>query len=92
MIVQMDIHGWQVLRKLLREGVVSGRELRLNMHRRTANGQFLTDMHELGLISCVQDAPDIFARKYELTELGKHTAEYGEYEIEFSKLKAIKRK
>jgi hypothetical protein len=72
-----------------------GWRLRLNPSRRNKDGSFLTELVSAGLLEdvgpCKPPAldeqvteavhePGPFHRRYRLTELGKHAAEYGEYE------------
>lgn len=88
---------WQVLRILARAapGSVVGRELRLDMSRRTKDGTFLDEMVRVGLIEVAEapapqpvsltrriyskPEPKQFRVLYRLTAMGRHAAEYGEY-------------
>ncbi|HEY1190760.1 MAG TPA: hypothetical protein VGE74_24230 [Gemmata sp.] len=90
---------WQVLRALARAtGPLSGRALRLTPNRRTADGTFLGALVGAGLIEPTGDPvpeavrvpgsqrpaePVPFRTLYQLTERGRHAAEYGEYEYDF---------
>jgi hypothetical protein len=75
---------WQVLRTAKRsKKPLTGRALRLAPTRNTKDGTFLVTLVTEGLLAFVtggEDAP--FDATYELTEKGKHAAEYGEYEYE----------
>ena len=71
-----------------------GRELRLVPSRNTKDGTFLDDLVEMGLLevaakpaplsasatSAERRAPVQFRTRYRLTDLGRHAAEYGEYD------------
>src|SRR5436305_1362667 len=86
---------WQVLRAVLRAEAAGGppplgRELRLTPTRKTKDGTFLDEMIEEGLLAPagkpatpadgMADDPSQFRTRYKLTELGRHAAEYGEYD------------
>jgi hypothetical protein len=74
---------WQVLRAVKRSRKSpAGRELRLAPTRGTKDGGFLTTLVELGLLIHVGGTEKTpFDATYNLTELGKHAAEYGECEF-----------
>jgi hypothetical protein len=71
-----------------------GRELRVTPSRNTKDGTFLDDLVEEGLIEVTADPtpfpfqqgageraePPQFRTRYRLTALGRHAAEYGEYD------------
>jgi hypothetical protein len=73
---------WQVLRTVKRSKTPpTGRVLRLVPTRRTKDGTFLTELVELGLLTCVTGTADApFEASYALTERGEHAAEFGECE------------
>ena len=53
------------------------------MSRRTKDGEFLTDLVSRGLLVVSPHTElkiDPLESSYELTEVGRHAAEYGEYE------------
>jgi hypothetical protein len=75
-----------------------GRELRMTPTRRTKDGTFLDELVDQGLIEAVsepvpfppgasrsekKESPQ-FRTRYRLTELGRHAAEYGEYDMPFT--------
>lgn len=78
--------------------VPTGRELRVSMSRKTKDGSFLDDLVSRGLISVAAKAqplvagasqkersePEQFRARYKLTDKGRHAAEYGECEVEFT--------
>jgi DNA-binding HxlR family transcriptional regulator len=69
---------------------VAGRELRMSMTRRTASGEFLAEIVKAGLIRRTMDHADgPFYSHYELTELGKHAAEFGEFEGDPARLTTV---
>ena len=71
-----------------------GRELRLTPSRKTKDGTFLDALVEEGLLAVAEKAgppraerprgespePAQFRTRYRLTEMGRHAAEYGEYD------------
>ena len=65
-----------------------GHELRVSPTRRTKDGSFLAGMVDDGLLSVAgkpeppggRDRPEPFRVRYKLTALGRHAAEYGEYD------------
>jgi hypothetical protein len=66
-----------------------GRALRLAPTRNTKDGTFLDELVADGLLVRVgkpvpptppRDEPEPFRVRYELTELGRYAAEYGEYD------------
>ena len=73
---------WQVLRTLKRSSSpLTGRDLRLVPTRRTKDGSFLTELVAEGLLRRVTGAAATpFDSTYDLTSLGDHAAEYGEYD------------
>ena len=96
MIVSMGTVDWQRLRALVRAEVKkvypTGRELRIDMSRRSQDGTFLDRLVELGLIAVVvkppppphrESEPAQFRARYKITNLGRHAAEYGEYDRPF---------
>lgn len=97
MIVSIDLFEWQLLRVIVRgeaKGELpTGRELRVNPTSWSKDGTFLDDLVKLGLIAVAakptpplpgrRDEPAQFRTRYELTDLGRHAAEYGEYEKQF---------
>jgi DNA-binding HxlR family transcriptional regulator len=58
------------------------------MSRRTKDGSFLTALVNQGLLEVVTDGETPFDATYRLTERGKHAAEYGVYEIDWTEYKA----
>jgi len=93
MKVPITHHSWQLLRKLVRAGKpLPGRELRMEMSRRTKDGSFLTRLVEFGLLEVVSLLPvaetdkkyppaQEFRTVYRLTDAGKHAAEHGLAEV-----------
>src|SRR5437763_149243 len=79
-VLPVSHNQWQVLRAVKRNRKpITGRELRLNPTRNTKDGSFLTHMVRIGLLRRASGTErDPFAATYELTELGKHAAEFGE--------------
>lgn len=86
---------WQLLRTLVRNKnkPLTGRQLRVQPNRITIDGTFLDELVANGLLECVEVAepqlpkfkgakvePPQFRSTYRLTEMGKHAAEYGEFE------------
>jgi hypothetical protein len=80
--------------ELAGSGFPLGRELRVVPTRKTKDGTFLDDLVERGLIEVAAKAsalptstyhgervePPQFRTRYRLTDLGRHAAEYGEYD------------
>ncbi len=78
--------------------VPTGRELRVSMSRKTKDGTFLDDLVSRDLIAIAEKAPHLttgasqqersepeqFRTLYKLTDKGRHAAEYGECEVEFT--------
>lgn len=83
MLVPLDHETWQILRVLVRNDnkPLTGRELRVNMTRRTKDGTFLTNLCDKGLLRCTKHAVDPFKGEYQLMPLGEHAAEWGECEL-----------
>lgn len=95
MLVPLSHATWQTLRAVLRAESVGelafGRELRINPTRRNRDGTFLDELIEMGLLTAVGKPPTDegrepiqFRTRYKLTKLGKHAAEYGEFEQSYS--------
>lgn len=84
MLVPLDTFSWQVLRAVLRSGSPpTGAELRLVPSRRTKDGRFLAWFTHAGLLRVTKGtAAEPFLARYALTELGRHAAEWGEFECE----------
>jgi hypothetical protein len=75
-----------------------GRELRVSPTRKTKDGTFLDSLVERGLIEVAAKAPPPptarhhgerpepaqFRTRYRLTDLGRHAAEYGEYDRSYT--------
>src|SRR5690349_15121696 len=93
MLLPIPHFEWQVLRAALRAeaagALALGRDLRLVPTRRTKDGTFLDDLVRGGLLKAVgrpepvtgeADVPPPFRARYRLTTLGRHAAEYGEYD------------
>jgi hypothetical protein len=94
--MKKDLRGgtWKVLRALVRDGELSGKDLRYyDYGRRTQDGAFLDELCSLGLIeptgATIEAADGKMARKspqfrriYRLTDAGRFAAEYGEYEYQ----------
>ena len=82
MTVDLPNFDWKLLRILARGGSspVKGRELRHAPTRQTKDGTFLGRLVEKGLIAVSAANDDPFAATYSLTALGRHAAEYGEYD------------
>jgi len=78
---------WRVLRALVRARgrAVKGGKLRLEMIRRTADGTFLLDMADEGLIEGEGNREEPFEMNFKLTKLGAHVAEYGVYDAQLVK-------
>jgi len=83
-IVLLKQYTWQSLRILARakNKPVVGSALRHTPIRRTKDGSFLDELVRVGLIAVARPDPggDPFAHAYVLTDLGRHAAEYGEFE------------
>lgn len=73
---------WQVLRTVKRSRKPSvGKQLRVSPTRHSKDGSFLNALVEEGLLARVTGSADQpFEATYSLTELGRHAAEYGEYD------------
>ena len=98
MIVAVKHSEWQTLRYLVRAESVgehpTGRELRLNPTRFTKDGAFLDHLVARGLIAVAskptppergrEGEPAQFRTRYKLTKTGRHAAEYGEYDQDFT--------
>lgn len=87
--MQISVHHleWRVLRQVARTKKPSlGSTLRLEMNRRTKDGSFLTKLVKQGLLS-VSPKGTPFESTYALTELGKHAAEYGVYDVSWEQYK-----
>lgn len=81
MLMPMNVFEWQVLRAVLRaKSPPTGRELRLVPSRRTKDGSFLSWFTVAGLLKITKPNDDPFEARYALTDLGKHAAEWGEFE------------
>jgi hypothetical protein len=90
MLVALPHAHWQVLRAVLRAEAAGqaplGRDLRLTPTRKTKDGAFLDDLVSEGLLAAAgkpqsgDGQPEPFRRRYRLTALGRHAAEYGEYD------------
>lgn len=90
MLVSLPHFQWQILRAVLRAEAAGeaplGRDLRITPTRRTRDGSFLDDLVEDGLLTTVgkpqpdEAQPEPFRKRYELTDLGRHAAEFGEYD------------
>ena len=84
---------WKILRALVRETRLTGRALRqFDYGRRSKDGTFLDQLIASGLLRDVETLPDDtptghkprpvqFRTVYELTELGKTAAEFGEFQV-----------
>ena len=82
---------WRVLRQVARTRKPSdGQSLRLEMTRRTKDGTFLTDLVRQGLLEINAKGKTPFEARYQLTERGKHAAEYGVFEVEWEEYKQLK--
>lgn len=83
MEVKLSHHDWRVLRRVARAKgkPVGGRELRMEMTRRTQDGSFLNNLVGDGLLVVAQSAEDPFEVKYVLTQKGRDAAEYGVYDL-----------
>lgn len=90
MEVKLSHHDWRVLRRVARAKgkPVIGRELRMDMLRRTHDGSFLTRLVEDGLLGVSHSAADPFEAKYILTKLGREAAEYGVYDVPWEVFKS----
>ncbi len=96
MLISLAHHDWQLCRYIVRAGRarrakgIPGRELRMYPARKNKNGQFLDTLVSEGLLVVVpgesptppdrKAEPEQFKKLYDLTTLGEHAAEYGEYE------------
>lgn len=89
MLVSLPHFQWQILRAVLRAESAGdaplGRDLRITPTRRTRDGTFLDDLVADGLLATVGKPPDgaqpePFRKRYKLTDLGRHAAEFGEYD------------
>lgn len=91
MEVKLSHHDWRVLRIVARAKgkAVIGRELRMEMTRRTQDGSFLNALVESGLLGVSHPATDPFEAKYILTALGREAAEYGVFDIPWEVLKGL---
>ena len=94
MLLPLRHHDWQVLRAIARSRrPVPGRSLRLNMARSTKDGTFLEELVRAGLLAAepLRDPdpadPPAFRMAYTLTPLGKHAAEFGEYEADLDTIR-----
>lgn len=90
---ELSVNTWKMLRALVREERLTGKQLRqYNYGRRSKDGTFLDALVEDGLLTVksLQPAPpgrsipQQFRTVYELTELGRTAAEFGEYEYEWT--------
>src|SRR4051812_19662409 len=92
MQVPLGHHDWRVLRHVVRKKgrPVHGRDLRLEMSRKTKDGSFRTALVRQGLLVVEAEGETPFESTYRLTELGKHAAEYGVFEVDWATLKALK--
>lgn len=88
MEVALSPMDWRILRQVLRgRKPTPGTQLRLDMSRRTKDGTFLTDLVRLGLLQVAEPGGTPFAATYTLTDLGRHAAEYGTYEVDWEEYK-----
>jgi DNA-binding HxlR family transcriptional regulator len=88
MEVSLNNSDWRVLRQVLRaRRPARGSTLRLEMTRRTKTGAFLTALVRYGLLQVATPGETPFDATYTLTELGKHAAEYGIYEVAWEEYK-----
>jgi hypothetical protein len=89
--MQVPVHQfeWRVLRQVLRsKKPPPGSSLRLEMTRRTRDGEHLVPLVRLGLLKVEAKGKTPVESTYTLTDRGKHAAEYGVYDIEFEEYKA----
>lgn len=90
MEVPVSHSDWRVLRQALRSRrPAPGHSLRLDMTRRTKDGEFLTALVRFGLLTVAARGETPFDATYTLTERGKQAAEYGLYEIAWEEYKAL---
>lgn len=90
MEVSLTHSDWRVLRQVLRtRRPAVGRTLRMDMSRRSKDGAFLTALVRYGLLTEVTPGETPFDSTYSLTELGRHAAEYGVYEVEWEEYKRM---
>lgn len=91
MQVNLNHYDWRVLREVKRakKKPVVGSKLRLEMSRRTKDGEFLTDLVRLELLQVAQKGKTPFESTFLLTDLGEHAAEYGVYDIPLEKFKEL---
>ena len=94
MLIPLGHHDWQVLRAVARSRKpVPGKALWLNMARNTRDGAFLDELVRVGLLAAEPlkgadpKLPAPFQKAYSLTPLGKHAAEYGEYEADLAAIR-----
>lgn len=83
MTADLTVHDWKLLRMLVRAKgkPLTGRQLRHTPTAKTRTGAFLGRLVDTGLLAVAAPGPDPFAATYALTPLGRHAAEYGEYEV-----------
>ena len=80
---------WRVLRQVARTRRPSpGTTLRLEMTRRTKDGNFLSELVRQGLLEIATPGETPFDATYRLTDLGSDAAEYGVYELSWEEYKA----
>jgi hypothetical protein len=96
MLVSLRVPDWQILRAVLRAEAAGrpplGRDLRINPTRKTKDGTFLDDLVADGFLVAVGkpepvdrwNEPEPFRRRYTLTDVGRHAAEYGEHDRPFT--------
>lgn len=98
MIKAVSHSTWQSLRVLVRMKHSRGKNLRMNKHRSTKNGEFLVDMMKSGFIkkASVSEKTKLHTDPekrtdqlfnvivFQLTPLGEYIAEYGEADYDFS--------
>ncbi len=84
---------WKVLRNLVRESQVTGRNLRRHSYsRRTRDGTWLDKLVAAGLIEYTGEVQETYPAKlpaqhrayFRITSLGKEAAEFGQYEVEYT--------
>ena len=87
---------WKTLRAVLRKPGSLGSDVRLLfMTRHTQDGTFLTNLVFRGLLAVAPNTkvdPDPLKNRYRLTEIGKHAAEYGEFDWDPKTDRAIEAK
>jgi hypothetical protein len=90
MQVTLSHADWRILRcvKRAKGKPVLGSALRLDMSRRTKDGQFLNKIVGDGLLEVKDADKDPFKATYGITELGNEAAEYGVYDVPWETLKA----